>query len=934
MKSCCSKGNARPPTFAFDQIVYFPNTTYYDASTEIFKQDHLKIDTSIVNRNTTFALRDVYHHRWGKRYIQEFMKIAIRLREWGGDTIPSATAVPQHELEYGPQLYFHYGDQTGDRYIDQQFSGVDFSHDVNPYYIQQTTVYDPNTVFYDATSHPYGDYELEVQHSVIDSFSTFGLSGVFNDRWLNREIKEFMKTSIKLRYWAGDTIPSVIVTPIPELEYSPQLYFHYGKNSNDKYVDDSFSGSNYDHDVAEYYTLEQIWSPPDATRFDATNEGYVEPKIKTDINILNSYDVFALNNKILPFENFPITNNQRLQRIKDWGGEAIPSVLARSWPEISYKPQLYAHYDNAFTKNVDDSPESLIANKDVQKYYTLETINYFPNTVFLDATSDIEIPESQVYTDVNVLDRNQFVSLESRVLGTKMEHEQIKDYVLAEIRENNREHIPSVTVLSDPEYTYKPQVYGHYEKSADQHVDDSPFSPIPIQNIQDYYTLDTTLYDLKGTFLEAASDIQLEFTEINTEKDHISDRFIIRGDELITNFYRSMIGDFTKFGIVEKTPDITRTAKTNTDGEHVISIPKELNKLEKPLASPFIESTDTILQSHFATMLDGGSYMEEVEFKYIKFDDMKVDENFLNLNNEITEDLLATEITKRDFSKQTRADMIKAHHTVDAVAHYTFSMYNEFDESRKEKDILQTKLKEVTKTLYRDSTYIDATTDVDQKYVYEFLNEIKNSDRMIDLKQVFEPSMLNDQISDVMDTFELTDNIRSHIGPGSVESLTEQMFEIFEYLPELNGNTSVSTLQTPENYISTPFELHPESKINTINSKTLNESDFLITKIMAPYMDVDIYKMNDKRIKERDGNDYRSKFTNSSAKLNGVLTEGFSWNVSLLNTFNTDWETSVDNEKATLPALPLTQLLEDFRETIANVTTIEATTKFYDEFNL
>ena len=307
---------------------------------------------------------------------------------------------------------------------------------------------------------------------------------------------------------------------------------------------------------------------------------------------------------------------------------------------------------------------------------------------------------------------------------------------------------------------------------------------------------------------------------------------------------------------------------------------------------------------------------------------------FLNLNNEITEDILAQEISKRDLCKETKADMLRAHHTVDASSHYVFSMYNEFDESRKEKDILQTKLKDVVTQLEHDANFVDGSTHIERDYVFEFLNEVKNADRMIDLDQVFDVNMINQPIRKQMDTFEITDNIRNHLKGSSIETLTEQMFEIHAYTNDLNSNTYVRTQYTLEKNIEAPFSVYIDPEINNINSKMLKEDAFLISKIMAPYMDVDIYKMDEKRIKNRKGKDFRSRYTNTSAKMNHVTTEGFSWNVSQLNTFNTDWETSVDDEKATIPAIPLTQLLEDFREAIANVTSIEATTNFYNEFNL
>ena len=309
-------------------------------------------------------------------------------------------------------------------------------------------------------------------------------------------------------------------------------------------------------------------------------------------------------------------------------------------------------------------------------------------------------------------------------------------------------------------------------------------------------------------------------------------------------------------------------------------------------------------------MIDSGMYAEETIVEYTKFDDMKVDEMFLNLNNEITENLLTQEISKRDLCKETKADMLRAHHTVDASSHYVFSMYNEFDESRKEKDILQTKLKDVVTSVEHDANFVDSSTHIERDYVFEFLNEVKNADRMIDLNEVFDVEMIHRPIHGSMESFELTDHIRGHLTGSSIETLTEQMFEIQEFMPELNSNTSIVTEFSLENNTEVPFAVYVDPQINNINSKTLKEDDFLISKIMSPYMDVDIYKMDDKRIKDRRGKDFRSRYTNTSARMNNVTTEIFSWDISQLNTFETDYEPDG------ITGINRSELLEDFREII------------------
>ena len=133
-------------------------------------------------------------------------------------------------------------------------------------------------------------------------------------RWYKVRIKEFMKKFIILRYWAEDTIPSVTVVEQPEIEYYPQLYFHYDKNADDQYIDEDFTGSSYSQDISDNYQIHETLIPDDAIRFDATHEGYTEVFPKSDMNIYNSYDVFALNKKILPFMNYTITPSDVQQK--------------------------------------------------------------------------------------------------------------------------------------------------------------------------------------------------------------------------------------------------------------------------------------------------------------------------------------------------------------------------------------------------------------------------------------------------------------------------------------------------------------------------------------------------------------------------------------------------------------------------------------------
>jgi hypothetical protein len=63
--------------------------------------------------------------------------------------------------------------------------------------------------------------------------------------------------------------------------------------------------------------------------------------------------------------------------------------------------------------------------------------------------------------------------------------------------------------------------------------------------------------------------------------------------------------------------------------------------------------------------------------------------------------------------------------------------------------------------------------------------------------------------------------------------------------------------------------------------------------MLGPYLDVDIYKMNNKRFKAKSlKNDWR-KFTNTNLQMKTGRLEGYLWETSKLNTFVTDFEASI-----------------------------------------
>jgi hypothetical protein len=95
----------------------------------------------------------------------------------------------------------------------------------------------------------------------------------------------------------------------------------------------------------------------------------------------------------------------------------------------------------------------------------------------------------------------------------------------------------------------------------------------------------------------------------------------------------------------------------------------------------------------------------------------------------------------------------------------------------------------------------------------------------------------------------------------------------------------------------------------------------LISNYFDSYLDVDIYKMQSKRIKERKVKDGRKRYLNSSAKINSIRTEGFTWNISDLNSFNTNYVSSNNDGRMSITHnVNVAEILDDFRVVNANTT--------------
>ena len=108
---------------------------------------------------------------------------------------------------------------------------------------------------------------------------------------------------------------------------------------------------------------------------------------------------------------------------------------------------------------------------------------------FSDATSALKYLKHK-FLDTNVLNRNHLFRLH-RVWGADVINHQIKDYLLAELHEYNREHFASVRAVGSLK-SLMVQLYGHYE--GKEHVDIQSDWAIETQDIQDYLN-NTILYD-------------------------------------------------------------------------------------------------------------------------------------------------------------------------------------------------------------------------------------------------------------------------------------------------------------------------------------------------------------------------------------------------------------------------------------------------------
>ena len=224
---------------------------------------------------------------------------------------------------------------------------------------------------------------------------------------------------------------------------------------------------------------------------------------ENDISIIDRFATFSTNNFINPFLNKDIRKNMRTQILREYNKDTIPSVSVLNEPEITYKPEL-----------------------DAQTVITPITTVYFPNTTFLDATSDMT-EEFDFENDTFIPDRFSIFATQEKI--SPFLNKNIKEIFRKQtIVEWGGQSIPSVSVLNEPEITYKPELDGTFK-----------FTPF------------TTVTFANTTFLDGTIDEQLEFHEYENNQ-FVLDKNVVMGRNrrIGMKWFYGLIGDYLDVPIV------------------------------------------------------------------------------------------------------------------------------------------------------------------------------------------------------------------------------------------------------------------------------------------------------------------------------------------------------------------------------------------------
>jgi len=755
-----------------------------------------------------------------------------------------------------------------------------------------------NTTFLDSSFDIMGEIEEDIENNIIDRNKLIIRSDYIYPYEFTI-IEHFMRPWV-IREYSQDTLPSVTayleVVPITD----------YVENMEVINIDNRILTGN-------------------TTFLDATQDIDFEFEIKNENLILDRHKTFSLSDIIGPWTDNTLFGFYRPLQLKYYNLSDIPTVRVHSEPEITYNP-------------------IVLANTEIVSFTTL-----YGNTAFADATHDVTF-EYGFEDDTIIVDRNKTFA-EDRVISRWVDTKFSLDMIPKIFVDFESETVPTATVLNEPEITYNPKVpidvnivpfttlygntafadattdiysvideYEHNPKLLDRNVtlsyedritsyfnnfvdDYLPFKLVPynldyiptvsvlneleftynptLDLIHTAITSSTTVYDKQATILDntiATEEVVLEFENL---VEFISDKSKIGRKDFIINKQNEIIGNYLNSQIAEHTYDTVKTVDvglTNNDEiEYVI-----ISDMEE-LTSDEI----SILYNDKHTFIDSTSFMDSTEIEFFSESYVYNENSAISLNDRITESFLEKQIRPKVLTK-LRYDIINTIPIVSPKTQYSITTVDIQDG--------KSKFKETVSNIIGTEKILDGTIELIQnENLTKIFNEIEDRNFLFQLDKKVD-TFLKEEITEKVPL-----KLKYYILESNIPTVQAELFakEIFDY--------SFST--TPDDISLVDFEKilsfdsegninntfgFKESQINTINNGITNDN-FLLNTVIRPFTDDYIRFEIEKHLK-RKGDD-KQTYLHATLKMNYTVSEVYTWNISALNTFETEYNDPNINRK-------------------------------------
>ena len=289
----------------------------------------------------------------------------------------------------------------------------DTAGDTNPIINIHSTVYYPNTTYLTAES-AVEDFEAKViiDQSILDKNRVFDLTDDLYVKILDSEIQEKYLNRL-LKYYDGDMIPSVSIEGDTNIEMFRTIF---GSNP-------VFAKPN----TTVYYPNTVFLSA------ESSVDDY-EAKIKRNSVLIDRNSIFNLYDKKIygKFLSFEIDKSYDKRILRETKDYTIPRMTIDGMAEIE-----------AFRPTEDKALSNM----------TKDTIVYFPNTIFLDATSET-YENNDIEFDMFIPDKNKIFSLDNLI--SKWYNRELQEHVSKQRLLNwDGDGLPSPYITFEPNYVLK-----------------------------------------------------------------------------------------------------------------------------------------------------------------------------------------------------------------------------------------------------------------------------------------------------------------------------------------------------------------------------------------------------------------------------------------------------------------------------------------------